>query len=346
MPISITDFFDLRQHHPVVDVRSEGEFKAGHIGGAINIPLLNNEERVVVGTTYKQKGQGDAIKEGFKLVGPRLEGIINEAERVAGGKEILVHCWRGGMRSNNFCQFVGMAGIKAQSLSGGYKAYRQLAFDSFKRPLPIILLTGCTGSGKSEVLRSLAAQGEQILDLEDLACHKGSAFGGLLMPPQPTTEQFQNDLFEAISKLDTSKRVWVEDESLAIGKIFLPEDFWLTMKQRPLVKMDVSKEVRIQRLVNEYGPADRATFLEIMGKITKKLGGQHFKDAKQKLLQGDMAATIENLLTYYDKAYLGSINGRKEKLQLVLPWDGKDVDGYASKLVNEVSSLVHEHTNT
>jgi tRNA 2-selenouridine synthase len=333
MGVPITDFFHLRQHHPVVDVRSEGEFDAGHVGGAINIPLLNDEERVIVGTAYKQKGQREAIKEGFKLVGPRLGGIINEAEKIAQGKEILVHCWRGGMRSNNFCQFVGMAGIKSQSLAGGYKAYRQVAVDSFKKPLPIILLTGCTGSGKSEMLHTLAAQGEQILDLENLASHKGSAFGGLLMPPQPTTEQFQNDLFEAISELDTSKRVWVEDESLAIGKIFLPEDFWLTMRKRPLVQMDVSREVRIQRLVNEYGPADRDTFLEIMGKITKKLGGQHFKEARQKLLQGDMAATIDILLTYYDKAYLESINKRREKLQLVLPWDGKNPDQFASQLI-------------
>jgi tRNA 2-selenouridine synthase len=157
------------------------------------------------------------------------------------------------------------------------------------------------------------------------------------MPPQPTTEQFQNDLFEAISKLDTSKRVWVEDESLAIGKIFLPEDFWLTMKQRPLVQMDVSKEVRIQRLVNEYWPADRATFLEIMGKITKKLGGQHFKEAKQKLQEGDMAATIDILLTYYDKAYLESINKRKDHIQLTLPWDGCEPDRYAKELIKEVS---------
>src|SRR5258706_4956438 len=342
MGIPITDFFQLRQYHPVVDVRSEGEFKGGHVGGAINIPLLNDEERVIVGTAYKQKGQREAIKEGFKLVGPRLEGIINEAEKVARGKEILVHCWRGGMRSNNFCQFVGMAGIKSQSLAGGYKAYRQAAFDSFSKPLPIILLTGCTGSGKSEVLRSLAAQGGQILDLENLARHKGSAFGGLLMPPQPTTEQFQNDLFEEISKLDISKHVWVEDESLAIGKIFLPEDFWLTMKQRPLVQMDVSKEIRIQRLVNEYGPADRATFLEIMGKITKKLGGQHFKEARQKLLQGDMASTIDILLTYYDKAYLESINRRKDHIQLTLRWDGCEPDQYAKELIREVSFTTTE----
>ena len=342
MGIPITDFLHIRQHHPVVDVRSQGEFRAGHIGGAINIPLLNNEERVIVGTTYKQKGQGEAIKEGFKLVGPRLEGIISETEKVAQGREILVHCWRGGMRSNNFCQFVGMAGIRSQSLAGGYKAYRQVAFDSFKKPLPIILLTGCTGSGKSEVLRALAAQGEQILDLEGLAHHKGSAFGGLLMPPQPTTEQFQNDLFEEISKLDTSKRVWVEDESLAIGKIFLPDDFWLTMRQRPLVQMDVSKEVRIQRLVNEYGPADRVVFLEIMEKIVKKLGGQHFKEAKQKLQQGDMASTIDILLTYYDKAYLESINKRKDRIQLTLPWDGCETDRYAEELIKEVSFTTTE----
>ncbi len=344
MAIPITDFFQYRQHHPLVDVRSQGEFDAGHIRGAMNIPLLNNEERVTVGTTYKRKGQREAIKEGFKLVGPRLEGIINEAEKVARGKEILVHCWRGGMRSNNFCQFVGMAGIKSQSLAGGYKAYRQAAFDSFSKPLPIILLTGCTGSGKSEVLRSLAAQGEQILDLENLARHKGSAFGGLLMPAQPTTEQFQNDLFEEISKLDTSRRVWVEDESLAIGKIFLPEDFWLTMRGRPLVQMDVSREVRIQRLVHEYGSADRGLFLEIMGKIAKKLGGQHFKEAKQKLQQGDMASTIDILLTYYDKAYLESINKRKEHIQLRLPWNGCEPDQYARVLIKEVSFTTTEIT--
>src|SRR5260221_11334938 len=249
------------------------------------------------------------------------------------------------MRSNNFCQFVGMAGIKSQSLAGGYKAYRQAAFDSFSKPLPIILLTGCTGSGKSEVLRSLAAQGEQILDLENLARHKGSAFGGLLMPAQPTTEQFQNDLFEEISKLDTSRRVWVEDESLAIGKIFLPEDFWLTMRGRPLVQMDVSREVRIQRLVHEYGSADRGLFLEIMGKIAKKLRGQHFKEAKQKLQQGDMASTMDILLTYYDKAYLESINKRKEHIQLRLPWNGCEPDQYARVLIKEVSFTTTEITS-
>jgi tRNA 2-selenouridine synthase len=192
MLLTIEDFLRLRSSHPVVDVRSQGEFGEGHITGAVNIPVLNNEERIAVGTDYKQKGQQEAIKTGFRLVGPRLANIINETQRVADGKEILVHCWRGGMRSSNFCQFVGMAGMKSHQLAGGYKSYRHLALESFKKPLQIILLTGYTGSGKSEVLRGLKANGEQVLDLEELASHKGSAFGGLLMAPQPSTEQFQN----------------------------------------------------------------------------------------------------------------------------------------------------------
>jgi tRNA 2-selenouridine synthase len=332
--ISLQDFLLLRNQLPVVDVRSQNEFLEGHMQGAINLPILNNEERVAVGTDYKQKGQREAIKTGFRLVGPRLEEIINEAEKISSGKELLVHCWRGGMRSNNFCQFVGMAGVKTHSLTGGYKSYRQLAVESFAKPFNLILLTGCTGSGKSEVLRALKENGAQILDLEKLASHKGSAFGHLLMEPQPTTEQFQNDLFEEILKLDLSKPIWVEDESIAIGKIFLPNTFWLTMNKSHLVKMEVSKEVRISRLVNEYGAADKEEFLQIMGKITTKLGGQHYNAAKEKLLQGDMASTIDILLTYYDKAYLNSIGKRKERILHSPVWDGTNSDSFAKELLN------------
>jgi tRNA 2-selenouridine synthase len=334
MLLSIEDFLRLRQSHSVIDVRSQGEFSQGHIRGAFNIPILNNEERVAVGTDYKQKGQEEAIKTGFRLVGPRLLDIINETQRITNGKEILVHCWRGGMRSSNFCQFVGMAGIKSHQLEGGYKAYRYQALESFKRPLQIVLLTGCTGSGKSEILRALKANGEQVLDLEELAHHKGSAFGGLLMPEQPTTEQFQNKLFEEILQLDLSKRIWVEDESIAIGKIFLPHDFWLRMNASPLVQMNVSKDIRVQRLVSEYGSADRDEFLTIMGKVVTKLGGQHYNAAKEKLLQGDMASTIDILLTYYDKAYLNSIEKRKSKLLLNIPWNGVDSNNYAQSILN------------
>jgi tRNA 2-selenouridine synthase len=329
----------MRKTHPVVDVRSPGEFLEGHIKDAFNIPLLNNEERVAVGTDYKQKGRAEAIKTGFRLVGPRLLEIVNEAERVAQGKEILVHCWRGGMRSANFCQFVAMAGIKSYSLEGGYKSYRHAAIESYKQPFKFILLTGFTGSGKSEILRLLKEEGEQILDLEGLANHKGSAFGGLLMPPQPTTEQFQNNLFEDILQLDTSKRIWVEDESIAIGKIFIPQYFWLRMTESPLVQMKVEKEVRVGRLVTEYGASDREEFLKMMERVTKKLGGQNFKAAKEKLLAGDMASTIDLLLTYYDKAYMTSIERRKERVQFDLSWNGKEPQQYAKALIESVKAM-------
>ncbi len=339
MPLSISEFLSMRESLPVVDVRSPGEFQEGHIKGAVNIPLLNNEERIAVGTDYKQKGRNEAIKTGFRLVGPRLWDIINETERITGGKDIIVHCWRGGMRSANFCQFVAMAGMKSYSLEGGYKAYRHAALESYKQPFKFILLTGCTGSGKSEILRTLQAQGEQILDLEALANHKGSAFGGLLMPPQPTTEQFQNDLFEEILKLDLSKRIWVEDESIAIGKIFIPQFFWLRMTESPMVQMNVEKSIRVGRLVSEYGASDREEFLKMMEKVTKKLGGQNFKVAKEKLMEGDMASTIDVLLTYYDKAYLNSIERRSDRIEFQLSWNGKEPIQYANALIESANAI-------
>jgi tRNA 2-selenouridine synthase len=333
MPISIEEILTRRDQLPLIDVRSQGEFAEGHIRGAMNIPLLNNEERITVGTAYKKQGQQIAIKEGFRLVGPRLLDIINETEKAADGREVLVHCWRGGMRSNNFCQFIGMAKIKSRSLKGGYKAYRQLALQTFQKPLQLVLITGCTGSGKSEVLRALSQQGEQVLDLEAMANHKGSAFGGLMLPPQPTTEQFHNDLFEAMLRLDLTKTIWVEDESITIGKVSLPVDFWRHMQASPLVQMHVSKEIRINRLVNEYGIADRQEFSSAMDKITKRLGGQHLKAAKASLAEGNMAATIDILLTYYDKYYLGSIDKKKGRVKYELDWDGKSSEDFAKALI-------------
>jgi tRNA 2-selenouridine synthase len=335
--VEILEFLSLRNQLPVIDVRSEGEYEEGHMRNAFSIPLLNNAERVAVGTDYKQKGQQEAIKTGFRLVGPRLAGIIEETEQI--GRELLVYCWRGGMRSSNFCQFVGMARIKTQTLQGGYKAYRQVALESFKRPLRLMVIGGCTGSGKSEILRALEGMGEQVIDLENLANHKGSAFGGLMMPPQPTTEQFQNDLFEKLLNLDLSKRVWIEDESLAVGRIFLPHDLWTQMGISPVVEIEVKKEVRIERLVNEYGAADKNEFLEAMTKVNKKLGGQHFKRAKEMLLQGDMASTIDILLAYYDKAYTMALDKKKGRIKLQVPWDGKNVNNYVRDLVDEVNAL-------
>jgi tRNA 2-selenouridine synthase len=332
MQLAIDDFLKLRDQLPMVDVRSQGEYADGHIPRAFNIPILNNEERVEVGTTYKQKGQKEAIATGFRLVGPRLADIVDHAGKT--GNELLVHCWRGGMRSGNFCQFVSMAGIKTHQLIGGYKAYRGKAMTSFSLPLQLMIIGGCTGSGKSDILRALKNRGEQVIDLEFLASHKGSVFGGLMMDPQPTTEQFQNLLFEQILSLDVSKRIWIEDESLSVGSIFLPEAFWKTMVASPIVEIDVNKEMRIQRLTREYGRADPLKFLEAMTRIAKKLGGQHFNAAKINLEQGDFPAVIEILLNYYDKTYLNGLKKNRSRIEHTFPWDGLDLETITSTLIS------------
>jgi tRNA 2-selenouridine synthase len=335
--ISIDEFFALRDHLPVIDVRSEGEFEHGHIPSAKNIPLLNNDERVIVGTTYKQQGQEEAIRAGFRLVGPRLEALVDTARAVGG--EFIVHCWRGGMRSANFCRFMDMARVRTHQLKGGYKAYRQAALDSFKKPLKFIALCGYTGSGKSDILRAIGEAGEQILDLEKIAKHKGSVFGGLMMPEQPTTEQFQNNLFEEILRLDPTRRIWVEDESIAIGKIFLPEDLWTNMTSSVLLEIDVSKQVRIEKLVKEYGSADKTEFLAAMTKIAQKLGGQHYNAAKEKLLAGDMGSVIDILLNYYDKAYRNGLEKKKKRIKFFSSWNGTSVHVYARQLINEADAV-------
>lgn len=339
MLITIDEFLSMRHHLPAVDVRSEGEFAAGHIPGVTNIPILNDNERKAVGTDYKAKGQLEAIKTGFRLVGPRIAELIEQAERIAPEREMIVHCWRGGMRSGNFCHFMNMSRIRTHQLKGGYKAYRHRALESFAQPFQFVVISGGTGSGKTDVLRTLKARGEQIIDLEQLASHKGSVFGGMLMPPQPTTEQFQNDLFENILNLDPSRRIWIEDESIAVGKIFLPEPLWRAKGTAPIVELKVEKETRVRRLVDEYGPAPADKFLENMEKIRKKLGGQHFNSAREQLLQGSIAATIDILLNYYDKAYANGLSKKAHRIIGRVEWDGVRPDTAAADLLRAVAHI-------
>jgi len=340
MALTIDEFLNLRDNRPLLDVRSEGEFHQGHMRGAINIPLLNNEERVIVGTTYKQNGQAEAIRTGFKLVGPRLADMVDEAMNMTKGRPSLVYCWRGGMRSSNFGQFVGMGGLRTSLLEGGYKAFRQHLNQFLEGNFPFVVITGCTGSGKSEILHELKNAGEQVIDLEALACHKGSAFGAIRMPAQPTSEQFQNNLFEELYGMDLSKRIWIEDEGFAIGKVFLPSIFWNKMHNSPLIQMVVDRPIRTSRLTLEYGDSDVNHFLEIMSKIVKKLGGQHYNEAKEKLLQGDWHHTIDILLNYYDRAYLASIDKRASNLVERIPWDGLQPGSYALQLIAAADQLV------
>ena len=289
---------------PLLDVRSPGEFRRGHIPGAVSFPLFTDGERAQVGTIYKQQGKEAALALGLEFVGPKMAGLVREAQRIAPGKRLAVHCWRGGQRSRSVAWLLGMAGFEVQLLAGGYKNYRRHILENTgKTPPMLIVIGGRTGTGKTKILHELTRLGEQIIDLEAIAHHKGSAFGWLGEQPQPTVEQFENDLFEAMRGLDPARRVWVENESRSIGQVFLPDSFWAQMKAAPLLNIAIPFEARVQNLLDDYAHFSAADLELSFQKIDRKLGGLQLKNALEALRGGDFRAAAEIALHYYDKTY-------------------------------------------
>jgi tRNA 2-selenouridine synthase len=301
--VSIVEFLEMSATTPIADVRSPGEFVAGHITGGTNIPLFTDEERASVGTLYKQQGQKEAIEKGLEFVGPKMLTLAKQAEDTAKDGQLLVHCWRGGMRSNRMAWLFEQMGLNCSVLEGGYKAYRNHILSSFTRPLNLLVLSGPTGTGKTEVLLALREMGEQVIDLEALANHKGSAFGGLGMPAQPSSEQFQNDIYHQMQELDPTKRIWIESESLTIGRAYLPVTLWNAMNAAPSVELMVPKALRVERLVKDYGKVERTLLAESIQKLQQNFGGNRVKASLELLEQGDLAAVADMLLDYYDKRY-------------------------------------------
>jgi tRNA 2-selenouridine synthase len=328
----IDSFLKQRHQKMVIDVRSESEFANGHVPGSINIPILNNEERTIVGITYKQQGSNQAVVEGIRLTGPRLHKLVEQVQQTVGEREALAYCWRGGMRSQNFCWIMQQAGVKVTALTGGYKQYRRWILHQFERKFNFILLTGFTGSGKTEILAWLNQRGEQTLCLESFAHHKGSAFGGINQNQQPTTEQFENNIGEALSALDENKSIWIEDEAIGIGNVFIPLPIWQNMRESKLIKIEVDKEERIERLLKEYGMAQPDALKEAIKKIEKKLGGQHAKAAMLAIDNQELAVAADIILTYYDKYYDKSIESRK--LYAAVKWNWQDAATATQNLVN------------
>jgi tRNA 2-selenouridine synthase len=305
MPASlpIQEFLKISETRPVIDVRSPGEFVRGHIPGAVNIPLFDNEERARVGTCYKVSGKDAAVLLGLEIVGPKMATFVREAKAIAKDNKVLVHCWRGGMRSSSFAWLLETAGLETATLKQGYKAFRRYVQKSFGTPFQLLVLGGETGSGKTEILHQLQALGEQVVDLEALAHHKGSAFGALGQEAQPSVEEFENVFFNELRKKDPSKRIWVEDESKSIGRVFIPVAFWNQMKQASLLKLEIPKSIRVQRLLKEYGHFGKAELEGSILRIQKRLGGLATRECMEALERGDLETVTEITLGYYDKAY-------------------------------------------
>ncbi len=306
MPVKlpVEEFLPLTDTLPLVDVRSPAEFAQGHIPGAVNIPLFDNEERAAVGIRYKQGGNENAVMLGLEIVGPKMADLVRQAKKVARNKKIMVHCWRGGMRSASMAWLFETAGLEATLLEGGYKEYRRFIRQQFSKEAKIIVLGGYTGSGKTDVLKALEKQGEQFLDIEGIANHKGSAFGHLGQKPQPSNEQFENNLADAWRKFDFKRTIWVEDESRMLGRCGIPDPLFRKMRNSILLKIIIPKPEREKRLVKEYGELAQEGLLQSLEKIEQRLGGLATKEAREALESGDVKKVAEITLFYYDKSYL------------------------------------------
>ena len=307
--VSIEEAFEIRK--PIIDVRSPGEFKSGHIPGAVNIPLFSDEERADVGTVYKQKSQEAATELGYAYVKPKLESFVTRSHDVATEGDVIVHCWRGGMRSKAFGQYLSenwFSGVHI--VSGGYKAYRNHVLEELGKPYKLKVLGGYTGSGKTYMLHELQKLGEQVVDLEGLASHKGSAFGGIGQGEQPTVEQFENNLHRDISKLSRQKPIWVEDESHNIGSVKIPMPFFNQMRRARLYFTDIPKEERAKHLVAEYAKCDSKKLAGSIHRISRRLGGLREKNAIDYLEEENYYESALITLAYYDKYYLRSMKKR------------------------------------
>jgi len=328
----VQEFLELAKNWPIVDVRSPGEYLQAHIPGAYSLPLFSDEERKIVGTLYKQQGREDAIKRGLDFFGVNMRNMVEEAEKITIGHKsltkslaenedrpaniILVHCWRGGMRSAGVAWLLDLYGFKVYTLSGGYKAYRNWVLQQFEQPYHFKMLGGYTGSGKTEVLKNLAKNGHSIIDLEGIAHHKGSAFGALGESPQPTQEMFENELatkLHGVSKeLPADGHIWLEDESRRIGAVNIPDALWETMRRAPLYFLDIPFEERLDHLTVGYGKYQKDELSACVMRIQKRLGGLGAKEAIAYLNEGNYTDCFRILLCYYDKFYAKDIEGRSK----------------------------------
>ena len=340
--INIENFLQLAQQLPVIDVRSPGEFNHAQIPGAHSLPLFTDEERKIVGTAYKQQSRKVAIKIGLDFFGVKMRKTVEEVEAIVssckpqatsntnvipplGNKGILVHCWRGGMRSGAVAWLLDMYGFKVYTLAGGYKAFRNWTLQQFDKDYKLKILGGYTGSGKTLVIHELQQKNIPVIDLENLANHKGSAFGAIGEKAQPSQEMFENllalQLFVQSSADKNLSGIWLEDESQRIGRLIIPNEFWGKMRESPVYFLDIPFKERLHFLVNTYGNFEKENLLDAIERIKKRLGGLETKNAKSFLSENDTRECFKILLHYYDKLYSKGLINRKnyESLLNIIP---------------------------
>lgn len=311
MPQSLPLNHFLQKPGVLFDVRSPAEYQQGHIPYSFSLPLFSDEERAKIGTAYKQQSREAAIDLGLQVVGPKLLQLVQQAKPHLKTNEGKILCWRGGMRSGFVARLFESIGLPTTTLQGGYQAFRRWVLKTLsEQPLTLYVVGGLTGSSKTEVLHLLKAQGEQVLDLEAFANHRGSAFGSLGLSGQPSQEHFENLIAYQLNQWDLQRPIWVEDESRLIGTCCIPTGLYRQMAIAPLFYLSVPKEQRLIKLLRIYGQSSKEDLSHAAKKLTKRLGGERLREVLELFDQDNKLAAFDILLTYYDKAYQHHLSQR------------------------------------
>ena len=292
-----------------VDVRTREEFEEFKIPGAVNIPLFTKEEREKVSKVYYEKGEKEARLYALELVGPKLHKIVKEIKRVKEkNKNVAVYCWRGGLRSLAVATIANLTGVNVWRLKGGYRAFRRYILERMEELLKdkeVVVVYGKTGVGKTRILRELQREGLPVIELEGLAGHRGSVFGGIGLS-QPSQKMFDALLWQELERLKESKFIVVEGESRKIGRLFIPEPLWRKMIEGRKVQVELPLKERIKISMEDYGVEKFSpeVYIEALKRIRKILGDEKFREIKKLIEEKNYPKAVEELmLNYYDKLY-------------------------------------------
>jgi tRNA 2-selenouridine synthase len=329
----VEEFVNMAKDTPVLDVRSPDEYEKGHIPGAVSFPLFDNHERAEIGTLYKQAGQEAAIERGMSMVQPRIQEMYREGLSHARDGKLLVHCWRGGKRSESVASMLAISGMQVATLDRGYKAFRGWVLEQFSIRYPIRIIGGATGSGKTEILHKIGTLGQRTLDLEGLADHRGSSFGRLGATRQVRPAQFENDMAWSLY-FSEGEPLWVEDESRSIGSLYIPIDFWEQMDAATVYYVQLPYEVRIRRLIQDYAHFSTEELTASVQRIARRLGGARTAEVLKAIEAGDVDTSVRILLDYYDTSYGHATKRRPPEKVIRIPFDDFDAEAIARTLIS------------
>ena len=308
MPDNISFAPPLLESHCIVDCRTPLEFAEDHIPGAVNVPILTDAERVEVGIIHKQLGPKQARIRGLELTCGHFAEMVHTITSTAKGKPILVYCWRGGLRSSSMAILLEMTGNTVMQLQGGYKSFRVHVIDYFNNffvKTPLIVVHGMTGTGKTSFIQGLDCGTWTVIDLEKLACHRGSAFGEIGLKQGVSQKHFDTLLWDAFSRAPEGRPIVLEGESQRIGRITLPGRLYEVMSDSCKIWCHASLETRVRRLTQVYAREEfREPMAAALERIRKKLGAERYTELKDCLEKWDVTGLAKGLIEdYYDRLY-------------------------------------------